>query len=110
MADYSRVLGQSNPLAATSTSVYTVPGGRNATISSIVVTNRSATPTSFRVAISPLGVAINDKHYVYYDIPIPGNDTFIATVGFTLSETDIIRVYATLATLSFSIFGIESDL
>ena len=99
------VLGQSAPLAATLTTLYTVPGSTSVSTSSIVVCNRSATATSFRVAIRPAGAGISDEHYIYYDVAIPGNDTFIATVGISLATTDVFSVYSTLATVSFSLFG-----
>lgn len=107
MANVWKVLGQSNPSAATLTTLYTVPGATSAVASSIVVCNRSATQTTFRVAIRPAGAAISNEHYLYYDVTIAGNDTFIATIGITLATTDVVSVYATLATLSFNIFGQE---
>ncbi len=102
-----KVLGQSAPTATTLTDLYTVPAATQAAASSIAVCNQSATPTSFRVAVRPAGAAINAKHYLYYDIPIAGNDTFIATIGVTLATTDVVSVYNTLATLSFNLYGQE---
>jgi hypothetical protein len=32
----------------------------------------------------------------------------VATIGITLATTDVVTVYATLATLSFNLFGDES--
>tara|TARA_R110002126_G_scaffold51939_1_gene141847 strand:+ start:21206 stop:21535 length:330 start_codon:yes stop_codon:yes gene_type:complete len=107
MANVLKVLGQVDPLAATLTTLYTVPGATTCGVSSIIVCNRSATATSFRVAIRPGGAGISDEHYIYYDVTIAGNDTFIATVGITLATTDVISVYATLATLSFQAHGQE---
>lgn len=72
-----------------------------------MVCNRSATATSFRVAIRPAGAAIANQHYIYYDTTLAGNDTFIATIGMTIAATDVVSVYATLATLSFNLFGQE---
>ena len=92
------------PTAATLTTIYTVPGATTTVVSSIVATNLSATPTTFRIAVQPLGAAIDDSHYLYYDVVIPGNDTFVFTGGITLIATDVISVYATLATLSFNLF------
>lgn len=107
MAVAYKVLGQSNPTAATSTTAYTVPASTEAVVSSIIVCNRSATATSFRINIDPAGGGDANEQYLYYDLPIPGNDTFIATVGLTLATTDLVRVYATLATLSFNVMGSE---
>ena len=107
MGEELKILGQSDPSATTLTTVYTVPSSANTVVSTITVANRSATPTSFRISVSPAGIADSDEQYLYYDIAIPANDTFAATLGVTLEEDDEVRVYATLATLSFNIFGSE---
>ena len=108
MANSLKVLGQSAPLATTLTDLYTVPASTSTICSSIVVCNRSATATSFRVAVRPSGGAIANQMYLYYDVTIAGNDTFIATIGISLQTTDVVSVYNTLATLSFSLFGQEN--
>ena len=103
-----KVLGQSAPGAATLTSLYTVPALTSATASTIMVCNQSATATAFRIAVRPAGAGITASQYLYYDVAIAGNDTFAATIGITLATTDVVSVYATLATLSFSLFGVET--
>ncbi len=107
MADTYKVLGQSDPAAATLTSAYTVPAATSAVVSTIVVANRSAVPTSFRLAIRPAGAAIANQHYISFDVPIGANEVVTLTIGVTLATTDVVSVYATLATLSFNIFGVE---
>jgi hypothetical protein len=109
MPNTIKVLGQQNPSAATLSTLYTVPGATSTVVSTITVCNRSTTATSFRIAVQPGGASISNEHYIYYDIPIGGNDTFAATIGITLAATDVVSVYATLATLSFSIFGQETS-
>lgn len=99
---------QANPLATTLTTLYTVPAATETVISTFTVCNRSATPTTFRIAIRPAGAAISNEHYLYYDVAIAGNDTFAATIGATISTTDVVSVYATLATLTFQLFGQEN--
>ncbi len=107
MAEGRKVLGQSNPSAASLTEIYVVPGSTEAIISTLTVANRSGTATSFRVSVAVAGAGDSLEQYLYYDIPIPGNETFAATLGLTLAATDKVRVYATLATLSFNLFGVE---
>ena len=104
-----KVLGQAAPSATTLTTIYTVPAATSTACSSITVCNRSSTATSFRIAVQPAGAAISNQHYLYYDVTIAGNDTFVATIGISLATTDVVSVYATLATLSFSIFGQENS-
>ena len=101
-------LGQSKPSAKTLTDIYTVPALTQATVSTITVCNQSATATSFRISVAPAGAADATSQYLYYDVAIAGNDTFACTFGITLATTDKIRVYNTLATLSFSVFGVET--
>jgi len=109
MATILKTLGQSAPLATTLTTIYTVPAATSSVISSIVVCNRSTSSTSFRIAVRPLGAVVSNEHYIYYDIAIGGNDTFIATCGITLATTDEVSVYTTNATLSFSLYGQENN-
>lgn len=112
MTAFFKILGQSIPSAATNTTLYTVPqntkGANSAVCSSIMVCNQSAIPTTFRIAVVSKGEETAAKNYIFYDIYIDGNDTFTATIGITLSEEDYVVVYATLATLSFSLFGQEN--
>lgn len=108
MAVAQKVLGQSKPSATTLTALYTVPALTQATASTITVCNQSSVATSFRISVAPAGAADTPSQYLYYDIPIAGNDTFAATLGITLATTDVVRVYNTLATLSFSLFGVET--
>ncbi len=107
MAETRKVLGQSNPGAASLTALYTVPGATQAVVSTLAVCNRSAVATAFRVSVAVAGAADAPEQYVYYDVTIAGNDTFAATIGITLGPADVVRVYATLATLSFCLFGVE---
>lgn len=101
-----KVIAQSNPSAATLTTLYTVPALTQVVISTIIVANRSSTRTKFRIAVSPAGAAIADQHYIAYDVDIEGNDMQEVTLGVTIEATDVVRVYATLATLSFNAFGV----
>lgn len=109
MADTPKVLGQSNPTATTLTDMYTVPGSTTAVGSSLMVANRGATATTFRVSVAVAGAADSNEQYLYYDVAIPANDTFMATLGMTLGAADVVRVYAGDAQLSFNLFGSEQS-
>lgn len=108
MASTLKVLGQSKPSAATLTAAYTVPALTTATVSTITVCNQSASATTFRISVAVAGAADTAAQYLYYDVTISGNDTFATTIGISLGAGDVIRVYNTLATLSFNIFGVEN--
>ena len=102
-----KVLGQVATSITTEADLYTVPASTSTVISTIIVCNRSATPATFRISISLTGGATADKDYLYYDVAIGSNDTFASTIGITLATTDKVRVYASTANLSFSLFGQE---
>jgi hypothetical protein len=102
-----KVLGQVSPSATTETALYTVPAATSAVASSVIVCNRSAVLSTFRISIAVAGASTATKDYIYYDLPIGANDTFIATIGVTLAATDVVRVYASNTNLSFSLYGSE---
>lgn len=106
MADTYKTLAQVNPSAATLTDAYTVPAATQAVIAGVHVANRSVA-TSFRVSVAVAGAADDNKQYIAYDVSIGDNETIVVGKGITLQPTDKIRVRATLATLSFNIFGDE---
>ena len=107
MATVRKNLAQSNPSATTLTDVYTVPASTTTVITTITIANRSATATSFRMSHALAGAADDSKQYLFYDVPVGGNDTFQVTTAIQMATTDKLRVYATLATLSFNIHGEE---
>jgi len=107
MTDTFKVLAQSDPSADTLTDIYTVPASTSTTVSSIIVSNRSASATTFRISVAVGGAVNSNEQYIHYGVAITGNNTYIATIGMTLAATDVIRVYAEDATLSFNIFGVE---
>ena len=106
MATAYKVLGQSLPLATTLTDLYTVPASTSTVVSTIVVCNQGAA-TSFRISVAVAGAVDATSQYLFRDTDIAANTTYTVTIGITLATTDKIRVYATLATLSFSAFGSE---
>jgi hypothetical protein len=107
MANVYKILGQNSPSATTETALYTVPSSTSTVCSSIIVCNRGTTATTFRVSLSQAGASTASKDYIYYDVTVAGNDTFIATIGVTLATTDVVRVYSGNSNLSFQLFGTE---
>lgn len=104
-----KLLGQSAPIAATLTTLYTAPACARTTIDTLTICNRSAVATTFRISVAPKGAADAVAHYLYYDTAIAGNATINLTeLNIRLTETDELRVYATAATLSFAAFGTEA--
>ena len=102
-----KVLGQSAPAATTLTTLYTVPAATNAVVSSITVANLAATTATFRIAVRPAGASIATSQYIGYDITVGASDTTVLTMGVTMNATDVLSVYSSTATVTFSAFGSE---
>jgi hypothetical protein len=96
---------QSAPVAATPTTLYTATNPT--VVSSITVSNRSATVDTFKVSIRALGAVLADEHVTLPDIAIAGNDMYAFTGGLTLLATDIVEVTSTNGTCTFQLFGQE---
>jgi len=102
-----KVLGQSNPAATTATTLYTVPAATQAIVSTLTVTNQTATAGTYRIAVRVAGATLAAAQYLAYDVSLPGNATDTLTLGVTLGATDVITVEASAATFSFNAFGSE---
>ncbi len=102
-----KVLGQSNPSATTATTLYTVPSATQTIVSTVVVANQASTAATYRIAVRVAGAALAAAQYVAYDVTVGANDSTALTLGVTLGAADVITVYASTATLSFSAFGSE---
>lgn len=107
MAEALKVLAQVAPAATTLTDLYTVPALTSVTASTLTVCNQNSTAIKFRVSVAIGGAANATKQYLYYDVTILKNDSFSATVGLTLGASDVVRVYADTANVSFNLFGVE---
>lgn len=65
MTDVIKVLGQVNPSATTTTTLYTVPNLTQTTVSSLVICNQNALVGSFRVSIHVAGESADDKQFIF---------------------------------------------
>jgi hypothetical protein len=102
-----RVLGQSNPAATTATTLYTVPAVTSTVVSSLAVCNQSGAAITYRIAIRPAGATLAAQHYLTYDSVLANNDSVFLTLGVSLATTDVVTVYSSAATTSFTLFGAE---
>jgi len=106
MATY-KVLAQSAPSATTATTLYTAT---NATIvSSLNVANTGGAADTIRIAVRPAGATLANLHYLVYGVQVPSSAIFTFTGGVTLANTDVITIYSTTGTSSFSAFGSEAN-
>jgi len=102
-----KVLGQSYPAAATGTTLYTVPAGTSATISTIAVCNQTSGGLTFNLAVIPSGGALSNSSYIAYGTSVAANTTAFITIGVTLAAGDSIYVYNSSVGISYSAFGAQ---
>jgi len=108
MTDTLKVLGQAFPTSGNLVALYTVPAATQTTVSSFAACNHdSSVGASFRMSIAINGAVDTPSQYVYYDLPLDINDTFICTVGFSLGAGDVVRVQSSSNNVSFSLYGVE---
>ncbi len=98
---------QVQPAANTLTTLYTVPSATHSIFSAINVCNSASTDATFRIAFRPNGEAIDPKHYIIFDATIAGNDTYMINQGMSMDTTDVLSVYASSASVSFTGFYAE---
>lgn len=106
MPNTYKVLGQSNPAAATLTTLYTVPSATQAVCSTLSIANLGVS-CLYRIAVRPAGATIANQHYLVFDSWVNANDTVLLTLGISLAATDVVSVQASTATVAFSLFGSE---
>ena len=102
-----KVLGQVAPSATTLTTLYTVPSATDSVVSTIAICNQAGTSATYRIAVRPAGAAVANQHYIVYGATVAANDSVLLTLGLTLDTTDVLSVFASSATMSFSAFGSE---
>ena len=108
MADALKVLGQLDPSATTTTTLYTVPDKTMTTVSSIVAANRTGSAITFRLSVHVEGASADDKQYLYYDKSVAANDSLTIVIGITLNQTDVVKVYTSAVDMRFNMFGCET--
>lgn len=94
-----------NPAANTANAAFT---SDSTFLISVIATNKSTTNNALiSVWISPLGVDTEgDRGYVAYELPLSVSNTY-ETIRFPVINTDVVRVQASTANVSFIIAGID---
>ena len=99
------ILAQVSPGAAVETLLYQVPTTYRTFVEGMTVCNRSSNAQSFRISISAQGAPTSLKDFVYFDLPTRANDTLLVELDFTMSASDVIRIFASSVDLSFILYG-----
>ena len=95
------------PAANTLSTLYTVPNSTQAVVSTINVCNTASADATYRIAILPSGVGITNANYIVFNATISGNETVAFTQGITMDSGDLIRVFASTASVAFNAFKME---
>jgi hypothetical protein len=110
MALKFKILGQSTSLTGNSNvTLYGVPYYTSTLISSLTVCNYGSGSATFDIAFCKSGANIISQHYFSYHTPIAANETISISAGITLDQTDLVRVSANTANVSFNLFGSENN-
>jgi hypothetical protein len=95
------------PAANTLSTLYTVPSSTQAVVSTINVCNTASADATYRIAIVPNGVSITNANYIVFNATIAGNETVAFTQGITMDSGDLLRVFASTASVAFNAFKME---
>lgn len=110
MATTFKVLGQAAPADTNNADLYTVGSGRSAIISTLTISNVTASSVAARVYVRVAGASAALSNAIVYDATIAANSTTALTLGITLAATDVLTVRsATGSALTFQAFGQENS-
>ena len=109
MTDVIKVLGQADVSATTVPTLYTVPDLTQTTVSSFVICNRGGSGITFRVSIHVGGATADDKQFIFYDEDLAATPSRTVVSGICLAQSDVVKVYASAANVSFNMFGVETS-
>ena len=107
MTTVYKVLGQITPTANTMTTLYTVPSGNSAVLSTLSICNQGTGNANVSLAICVANTAVTTSQYIVNNATCVANDTIFLTLGVTLAATDTIRANCSIANVSFAAFGSE---
>lgn len=107
MIETPKPLGQKATASATEWDLYTTPSGVTAVVSVLYVCNRGTSQMTVRISHAPAGAVTANEHYLVYDAPVDPNTAVPCCQGVILSETDVLRVYASTANATFNLYGLE---
>ena len=88
--------------------VYTVPAGKTAMVTSCFVTNHVGVQTTYDLAIVPSGETLALKHHIRWDFEVEANGFDLIDSKLTLGSGDSVVIYpSNLDELGVTVFGVE---
>jgi hypothetical protein len=105
-----KTLGQSAPLAATDTVLYTVPANTDVVLSGIVICETGGLTPTIRVCCdAAAGTTTVVGKAIVWELPLAANSSAVVGQGITLAAGSTIIVRASGATVTFSAYGQENS-
>jgi hypothetical protein len=105
--EFKRAGVQGTAAVGTYTTLYQVPAGRAAVISTIAVVNTAATSATYRIGFDDTAGTPTAAEWLLYDGISPANDTLFFTIGVALAAGTFIRVSSSANTVTFQAFVSE---
>lgn len=88
--------------------IYTVPEGKQTTVTSVYVANHDESESTYDFAVVPAGEELSLKHHIRWDMPVAGKDFEVINTKITMSAGDSLVIFpSTVDTVSVTAFGVE---
>lgn len=95
---------QGTASTGTYATLYNTTASTTAVISSLIVTNTSASTATYRVAIMASEGTPAAANWIVYDSTVAGNDMVAFNLGLTLGTSQYIRISSSANTVTFSAY------
>jgi hypothetical protein len=90
------------------TTVYTVPQGKQTTVTSIFVANHDNSESTYDLAVVPEEEELSLKHHLRWDMAVAAKDFENISTKITMSAGDRLVIFPSTAdTVSITAFGVE---
>lgn len=98
----SKIQGTSS--TSTYSTLYAVPSGKTAVISTISVANASSSSITYRLSILDSDATPSSSNWLVYDSIVSANDTTFITVGITLTSGQYLKISSSSNSSTFMCF------
>lgn len=108
MSQLHKLLGRSNPAAATPTTLYTAPSSTTTLVSSLHICNTDVNNSdSVQIMFVPSGGSAGVSNAIIFNLVIPPGNPFIMNTVPVLMTGDFISVRSANGTTCFTASGVE---
>lgn len=101
---YTRAGVQGTAAVGTYATLYEVPAGRSAVISTIAVVNTATATATYRIGFDTTAGTPGASEWLIYDAIAPANDTVFLTIGVAVPAGEFIRISSSANTVTFQAF------